>query len=76
MITIIDEIKVNNNNSTSTTNNKIIRLEKGDITETNVDAIVNAANSYLKHSGGVAAAIVRKGGEIIHSTMLSLASFS
>ena len=46
-------------------NNKVLRLVKGDITERNVDAIINAANSYLKHSGGVAAAIVRKGGTII-----------
>jgi O-acetyl-ADP-ribose deacetylase len=46
-------------------NKKIMRLVKGDITERNVDVIVNAANSYLKHGGGVAAAIVKKGGEII-----------
>ena len=46
-------------------NNKILRLVKGDITERNVDVIVNAANSYLKHGGGVAAAIVRKGGAVI-----------
>jgi O-acetyl-ADP-ribose deacetylase len=42
-----------------------LRLIKGDITERNVDAIVNAANSYLSHGGGVAAAIVQKGGRII-----------
>lgn len=44
---------------------KIIRLVRGDITERNVDVIVNAANSYLRHGGGLAAAIVRKGGIII-----------
>ncbi len=41
---------------------KIIRIVHGDITEESVDAIVNAANEYLKHGGGVAGAIVRKGG--------------
>ena len=46
-------------------NNKTLRLVKGDITERKVDAIVNASNSYLKHSGGVARAIVRNGGRII-----------
>ncbi len=44
---------------------KVLRLVKGDITERDVDVIVNAANSYLKHGGGVAGAIVRKGGHII-----------
>lgn len=46
-------------------NNKILRLVLGDITERDVDAIVNAANSYLQHGGGVAGAIVKRGGKII-----------
>lgn len=51
--------------SEKTINGKTLRLIQGDITERDVDAIVNAANSYLQHSGGVAAAIVRKGGQVI-----------
>ncbi|MDI6851925.1 MAG: macro domain-containing protein [bacterium] len=46
-------------------NNRHITVVLGDITEEEVDAIVNAANSYLKHGGGVAGAIVRKGGKVI-----------
>jgi O-acetyl-ADP-ribose deacetylase (regulator of RNase III) len=46
-------------------NGKLLRLVQGDITERDTDAIVNAANSYLQHGGGVAGAIVRKGGQII-----------
>ncbi len=42
-----------------------MKIVQGDITECTVDAIVNAANSYLQHGGGVAGAIVKKGGSII-----------
>ena len=43
-------------------NKTALELVQGDITALNVAAIVNAANKYLAHGGGVALAIVRKGG--------------
>ncbi len=42
-----------------------IALLASDLTEMDVDAIVNAANNDLKLGGGVAGAIRRKGGEAI-----------
>ena len=42
-----------------------IAVERGDITDWDVDAIVNAANSTLTMGAGVAAAIKRKGGVLI-----------
>jgi putative ATPase len=57
MNTVVREVKL--------PTGQIIRIVRGDITAEQVDAIVNAANSYLKHGGGVAAVIVRKGGESI-----------
>lgn len=42
-----------------------VAIERGDITDWEVDAIVNAASSTLTMSTGVAAAIKRKGGVII-----------
>lgn len=42
-----------------------LQVVHGDLTEEKVDAIVNAANTHLAHGGGVAGAIVRKGGKII-----------
>ena len=39
-----------------------VSVNKGDITDEKVDAITNAANEYLSHAGGIAGAIVKKGG--------------
>jgi len=44
---------------------QVVRVVRGDLTDERVDAIVNAANSQLAHGGGVAGAIVRKGGREI-----------
>jgi O-acetyl-ADP-ribose deacetylase (regulator of RNase III) len=44
---------------------QILQIVQGDLTTETVDAIVNAANEHLAHGGGVAWAIVRKGGEAI-----------
>lgn len=48
-----------------TVKNSKIRLVQGDITELDIDVIVNAANAQLIMGGGVAGAIRRKGGPTI-----------
>jgi O-acetyl-ADP-ribose deacetylase len=45
--------------------NASISVERGDITDREVDALVNPANTALTMTTGVAAAIKRKGGVII-----------
>jgi O-acetyl-ADP-ribose deacetylase len=49
-----------------------VRLEarEADVTKLEVDAIANAANTELRHGGGVAAAIVRGGGASIQEESL------
>ncbi len=51
-----------------------IELLQGDITEAEVDAIVNAANNDLVLGGGVAGAIRRKGGEQIQRECYEIGS--
>ncbi len=43
----------------------VLKILQGDITQARVDAVVNAANQHLRHFGGLAAAIVKAGGEIV-----------
>jgi putative ATPase len=42
-----------------------IQVRQGDITQEATDIIVNAANEYLEHGGGVAGTIVQRGGDRI-----------
>lgn len=50
---------------TELANGVLVQLVQGDITQERVAAIVNAANEALQHGGGVAGAIVRRGGRSI-----------
>ncbi|XP_064602045.1 protein mono-ADP-ribosyltransferase PARP14-like [Liolophura sinensis] len=53
--------------SVSLPGNRTIMVVKGDMTKYRVDAMVNAANDRLQHIGGLAAAILRKGGPSIQA---------
>lgn len=48
-------------------NGRRLQIAQGDLTAEAVDAIVNAANRYLQHGGGVAGAISHRGGPVIQA---------
>jgi O-acetyl-ADP-ribose deacetylase (regulator of RNase III) len=45
---------------------QVVSLIQGDLTLQKVDAIVNSANARLRHGGGVAHLILRRGGKVIN----------
>jgi O-acetyl-ADP-ribose deacetylase (regulator of RNase III) len=50
-----------------------IEVRQADVTKLEVDAIANAANTQLRHGGGVAGAIVRAGGRVVQDESDALA---
>lgn len=48
--------------SHSTASGRTLNVVHGDLTREAVDVVVNAANGWLAHGGGVAGAILRRGG--------------
>ena len=50
-----------------------LEVRQTDITALEVDAIANAANTELRHGGGVAAVIERAGGEAVRTESLAAA---
>ena len=50
-----------------------VEVEVADITKLDIDAIANAANTELKHGGGVAGAIARAGGPAVQDESDSVA---
>ena len=50
-----------------------LEVAQTDITTLSVDAIANAANTELRHGGGVAAAIQRAGGDVVRTESLAAA---
>ena len=53
-----------------------VEVYQGDITEAEVEAIVNAANTHLWMGSGVAGAIKRKGGQIVEDEAVELGPIS
>ena len=45
----------------------MITVTAGDLTQQDIDVVVNAANRGLAHGGGVAAALARAGGPVVQS---------